>query len=200
MPSDAAPLNAPGSCSPEPIGIVSAATGCSFSTAVDTLMSQENPGRNPLNAIQTIRDASGHSMDTTAEDNSTPNINAHDTNTITTTHTPHTETEHAADHDSSTMDQDQNEEDTNGVTHSASESNVRQMRGPVGSGDQQHTGGVPMDSNDTNDADHKDTSDHTSLRRATAGEENDTAPLRSSQEDQTLVRKEATEERDQQEP
>ena len=86
------------------------------------------------------------------------------------------------------------------MTHSASESNVRQMRGPVGSGDQQHTGGVPTDSNDTNDADHKDTSDHTSLRRATAGEENDTAPLRSSQEDQTLVRKEATEERDQQEP
>ena len=90
--------------------------------------------------------------------------------------------------------------DTNGVTHSASESNVRQMRGPVGSGDQQHTGGVPTDSNDTNDADHKDTSNHTSLRRATAGEENDTAPLRSSQEDQTPVRKEATEERDQQEP
>ena len=98
------------------------------------------------------------------------------------------------------QDQKQNEEDTNGVTHSASESNVRQMRGPVGSGDQQHTGGVPMDSNDTNDADHKDTSDHTFLRRATAGEGNDTAPLRSSQEDQTLVRKEATEERDQQEP
>ena len=128
-------------------------------------------------------------MDTIADDNSTANTNAHDTTTTTTTtHTPNTETESAADLDSSTA-MDQTEEDITGVIHSESESNVRQMRGPVGSGDQQHTGGVPTDSNDTNDADHKDTSDHKSLRQAGEGEGNATAPLRSSQEDQTPVRK-----------